>query len=509
MSSVSSEQGAETRADAKKQPLPLEIPVVATVARPGDKAEKRELFTEETDTVLVFETGAVIRLSAAVAVGQLIFLTNKQTGKEVVAQVLRKRSYRPTACYVELDFTEQTAGFWGVEFPAAGEAKLASPMEGSAAAELAEAELTEEAGESAAPPPDQAEVARLRNEVEALKSKLKTMDSRSVDGPQQVEAEAAKDSKVPAEAIVASKPTEESGSYPIRMQLPKASEASPRTAEFAADSAAIAAAHADEHLLPKPNLDFEQFPGVKQSRTKLFSGKATRSLSGPIGALVAVVLLLVAAGIAAYRLGWLGGFGRAGVTTEAKANVTPNSASPNVNVPMENSSGAATTTAAERAKERPATESSKTPKVASDLAEQPASEAERVASPTVTKKIETRPSTATGSGKKTAAVRARPNDTPPTVASQEEAYVPPKLLKAIRSLSPPEALRAYVSGVVTLDTVVDESGRVESAMPVSGPKALHQKAVDTVKEYVYQPATRNGKPVSAHVAVKIQFWYEP
>jgi len=47
--------------------------VVATGARPGDKAEKRELFTEETETVLVFESGGVIRLSAAVAVGQWFF----------------------------------------------------------------------------------------------------------------------------------------------------------------------------------------------------------------------------------------------------------------------------------------------------------------------------------------------------------------------------------------------------------------------------------------------------
>jgi outer membrane biosynthesis protein TonB len=106
-------------------------------------------------------------------------------------------------------------------------------------------------------------------------------------------------------------------------------------------------------------------------------------------------------------------------------------------------------------------------------------------------------------------VKAELKDTPPVVASQEDLYVPPKLLKAIRSLSPPEALRAYVSGVVTLDTVVDEGGRVQSATPMSGPKALYKKAVDTVKDYVYQPATRNGKPVPAHLEVKIQFWYEP
>src|SRR5499433_44029 len=98
------------------EPIALETPVVATGARPGDAA-KRELFTEETQTVLAFEKGAVIRLSAAVADGQLLFLTNKKTGKEVVTQVIRKRSFRPTSCYVDLEFTEASPGFWGIEFP--------------------------------------------------------------------------------------------------------------------------------------------------------------------------------------------------------------------------------------------------------------------------------------------------------------------------------------------------------------------------------------------------------
>ena len=101
------------------EPVALETTVVATGARPGDSSSKRELFTEETQTVLVFERGAVIRLSAAVADGQLLFLTNKSTGKEVVTQVVRKRSFRPTNCYVDLEFTDPCPGFWGIEFPKA------------------------------------------------------------------------------------------------------------------------------------------------------------------------------------------------------------------------------------------------------------------------------------------------------------------------------------------------------------------------------------------------------
>ncbi len=555
MGSVSSEQGAEAGAETKKQPLPLEIPVVATGARPGDKAEKRELFTEETETVLVFESGGVIRLSAAVAVGQLVFLTNKQTGKEVVTQVLRKRSYRPTACYVELDFTEPTTGFWGVEFPTAEDAKAAGLSKDSAAADLAEAELTEEAGDIAAPPPDQAEVARLRSEVEALKEQMKPQGpateterveempvllepqpaTEQVTGMQQPSADELAmlktllESKAPAkesehveeeekpavngapaaqEVLAPNQIKEETTAYPIRMQLPKAGDTSPRTAEFAADSAAIAAAHAEEHLLPKPSLDFERFPGVKPSKTRLYSGTARRSLSGPIGVLVAIVLVVVAVGVGAYRLGWLSGIGR----TSAKTDVTPNveGSSPSTNAPAvaENSAAVVATPVMERGNERPASDA-KAPSLRSEGREQHASEVEPPVSVTETKKPESHASGLANAGKKSTVVKPAPADSRAMIAPQDDVYVPPKLVKAIRSLSPPEALRAYVSGVVSLDTVVDETGRVQSATPLSGPKALYKKAEETVRDYVYQPATRNGKPVPAHVEVKIQFWYEP
>ncbi len=398
MGPVSSETGAERRTGLVKQPLDLELPVVATGARPGDTSEKRELFIEATETVLVFENGCVIQLAAAVAIGQLIFLTNKETGKEIVTQVLRKRSHRPTDCYVELEFTEPAPDFWGQEFPDIETPLKMDLSEGGDAATVAESEVTEEDTNQVVAPPDAAEVERLRKEVEALRAQLRaqTQTAESAQkqgregGPQQQEGQenltgiqqpsvgelaslksllgpktpangqepseekpaaatqdAAKREGMPKETSPApvtispekielmspheqapavsgmtpgtvlpaestpaptAVPAEEP-SYPIRMQLPKAEGESSRTSEFAADSAAITAAQTEEHLLPTPSLDFEQFPGVAQQNTKLFSGGARRSLSGPIGALVAVALLLVAAGIMTYRMGWLSGLG--------------------------------------------------------------------------------------------------------------------------------------------------------------------------------------------------------
>jgi TonB family protein len=101
----------------KPQPVPLEVPVTVNGARTVEGSDKREPFSETTQTVLVFGNGAVIRLASTVAAGQLLFLTNDKTKKEVVCQVVKSKNYRNVSGYVELEFTEAVPGFWGMRFP--------------------------------------------------------------------------------------------------------------------------------------------------------------------------------------------------------------------------------------------------------------------------------------------------------------------------------------------------------------------------------------------------------
>src|SRR5437870_2020126 len=101
----------------KQQPVALEVPVSVNGARAVDGSDKREPFSESTKTVLVFGTGAVIRLGSSVNPGQLLFLTNEKTKKEVVCQVVKSKNYRNVSGYVELEFTEPVVGFWGMRFP--------------------------------------------------------------------------------------------------------------------------------------------------------------------------------------------------------------------------------------------------------------------------------------------------------------------------------------------------------------------------------------------------------
>lgn len=105
-------------APGRPQPVALEVPVTVNGARRVEGSDKREPFSERSHTVLVFGHGAVLRISATLAPGQLIFLTNEKTNKEVVCQVIKSKTDGNAVGYVELRFTEPAPGFWGQRFPA-------------------------------------------------------------------------------------------------------------------------------------------------------------------------------------------------------------------------------------------------------------------------------------------------------------------------------------------------------------------------------------------------------
>jgi len=143
----------------KPQPVALEVAVSVNGARTVEGSDKREPFSESTKTVLVFGNGAVIRLSSSVAAGQLLFLTNEKTKREVVCQVVKSKNYRNVSGYVELEFTEPVAGFWGMRFPderpasqpAHGPVAVASPAAPKPATPLATQTISPLAAKPPAP----------------------------------------------------------------------------------------------------------------------------------------------------------------------------------------------------------------------------------------------------------------------------------------------------------------------------------------------------------------------
>src|SRR5262245_19771877 len=115
---MASETSTQTKAaapgGAKPQPVAMEIPVTVNGASTVAGSDKRQPFSETTQTVLVFGSGAVIRLAAAVGPGQLLFVTNEKSKQEVVCQVVKTKQNGNGAGYVELKFTEAATDFWGI-----------------------------------------------------------------------------------------------------------------------------------------------------------------------------------------------------------------------------------------------------------------------------------------------------------------------------------------------------------------------------------------------------------
>jgi protein TonB len=156
----------------KPQPVALEVPVTVNGARTVAGSDKREPFSEATQTVLVFGSGTVIRLASMVTPGQLLFLTNDKTKKEVVCQVLKSKNYSNVSGYVELEFTEAVPGFWGMRFP--GDRPMVqpgAPAPGATGSSIAPPATAPKRPESQPLPPVRTETAApsaLKTEVKPL-----------------------------------------------------------------------------------------------------------------------------------------------------------------------------------------------------------------------------------------------------------------------------------------------------------------------------------------------------
>lgn len=70
---------------------------------------------------------------------------------------------------------------------------------------------------------------------------------------------------------------------------------------------------------------------------------------------------------------------------------------------------------------------------------------------------------------------------------------------------PAVAKQARISGLVVVEVVVNESGKVVSAKPVSGPKALQQAAVDAALRAKFAPTLKGGAPVKVEGTLNYSF----
>jgi hypothetical protein len=495
---------------APQDPVALETTVIATGARPGDTGTKRELFTEETQTVLVFENGAVIRLSAAVADGQLLFLTSKATGKEVVTQVLRKRSFRPTNCYIDLEFTESCPGFWGIEFPKSGKpARVSTPN--SVTEKLSSDEDSVAGVDNAAVPPSAQEVERLKTEVAGLQTQLKSL-------------------LPPAENTVAGKAAAQSD---VKTAAQISAEVARKEEEKRLEELFALEAKQEESNLPKRLVAYPH----RSARRAALKKSISKSL------VAALVVALAVAGA-----NWFGAFDRflkkapvakatpsqrtlpAPVPSAQKtpiASLAPNdndrvkiSGAPPESVPTDTIATSVSIVAAEKKSSvgvlglpLNATVPGPMPSASGNSfngrdAVAAAEAKRRKVQPA--SGINSKPAgAASNAGAASSAKTTLDTSAGVGVIPDGDGYVGPKLVHGVKPVAPAEALKNYVTGNVNLDALVDAAGHVKSVTVISGPAKLRDTAIEDMKQYLYEPAKKNGKAVPAHVQVSLQFWYEP
>jgi protein TonB len=427
-------------------PVAYEVPVMATGARPGASGSQRELFTEEASTVLVFENGGVIRLSAAVTVGQLLFLTNKGTNREVVAQVMRKRAFRPTSCYAEVEFSEPSPGFWGIEFPEMPELSPANVQQKEAAQLVQAAEVIADEPSAPARAPSAHEITALKQQVEALREQLKLLQTQT----------GAENSSAPALTHDA----------PSESKQKVAASSRPGALRIGLVAALLLAAGGAARYL-------HWLPRLPQPRR--ISAVAASSIAAPPGPAVSSVLQKKA-----------DAHSNSGTTAPASnATPPPSAASQHAAQPAPARAAGPSTLAA------PEPPAPRAPTVDTAVVKE-----KSVAAASIGKRTVPRPSSI-----------AAPDSAAPS--SEEETIVPPKLIKSLRAIASPEALRDFARGNVTLDAVVDPSGHVKTMKVLTGPPSLQNAAMDALKQYQYEPATQRGKPVTAHVTVTVKFLFEP
>ena len=330
------------------------MPVNATGAKASGGSGSRDLFSEETSTVLVFKDGAVIRLEAPVSIGQLLFLTHKQSNQEVVCQVLKKKAITTTSSYVELQFTEECPDYWGVSFTQ--EEKSAPEFK---AVEQVQAEaVTAQEPETPVAPHTAEDVDQLKREVDALREQLAAalQKTNAADEAAAREAARAKEAMTPQVSVPrlkeelapvneptpvpAAPPTPAKAEEPellmpsakkhneparpiVGMSLPVwKMEKSPEeqlleeegvvqakakaAAEAEAAKKAAVAAREAEELLPKPALDFSKAPtksgaaGQVSSPEPVYAPKVSKSRLVTLS----VILVLLIVGGAWYGKWW-------------------------------------------------------------------------------------------------------------------------------------------------------------------------------------------------------------
>jgi len=82
---------------------------------------------------------------------------------------------------------------------------------------------------------------------------------------------------------------------------------------------------------------------------------------------------------------------------------------------------------------------------------------------------------------------------------------PPRLITKVPPNYPALARQAKIQGVVTIDAVIDRTGRVVEMSVISGHPSLIQAALEALSQWRYEPTILSGQTVPVRLEVKVTF----
>lgn len=83
--------------------------------------------------------------------------------------------------------------------------------------------------------------------------------------------------------------------------------------------------------------------------------------------------------------------------------------------------------------------------------------------------------------------------------------VPPRLLRRVEPVYPPEAFAKKIQGTVEVEIVIDAAGHVAHTRVVRGVPQLDAAAENAVRQWLFSPALKDGRAVATRAMAPVKF----
>jgi len=514
----------------------------------GDAAGTAGPTRQEGRSVIVFDDGAVLRISNPLPAGQKIILSNQQ-GREVVCRVVGGRNLPNVKGYIEVQFLEQVNDFWHIHQTPQAPQSVSAPASPFTAAPATPLPQPAHDMAASAPPATQPTPVQA-NALDPASSGAPTFED--VAGLVQMSPKTPiRDRKTERTVSVdVPKSKSETAQHTVEQVKPAAwNKSAPPPLELTSDIST--AAPQQESLSPQIRSEAVSKDVFGKSA---YASVLSSSDSSPAESRGRMPLIL--GGVALLLAGFGGGYffmhrGNTPAQTST-AVVASNSSAP---APAEARNGIEAPSVSRPAVERaPAQAAEPVPAVSSGPVVSASAEAPDSASarPRVVINAESKQPDRTvthrpvipnlkmtsptapnknianlSDGASSSSAEVALTEAPGTVSSrtfgarEENQPAPPpaaipavvstkatrdaKLISSTRPVYPAIAKESRVQGSVVVTADINDKGSVVAAKAVSGPMFLRQAAVDAVKQWKYSPAQVDDRPAPTQVSVTLDF----